>query len=147
MPTISSFLGIVIRMYYRDHPPPLFHAFYQEHEVKISITKATPGRDRATGVKQMLHRIVQVTPLPNYALHVEFQNGVSGTVDLSRDLYGDMFEPLRDEAMFRQVCVDEIRCGGLAERRRSGAGCAYLEITRGARQHVKPLIAEPGTDS
>jgi hypothetical protein len=37
MPTISTFLGIVIRMYHRDHAPPHFHAFYQEHEAKIDI--------------------------------------------------------------------------------------------------------------
>ena len=24
-------------MYYRDHPPPHFHAYYQEHEAKIAI--------------------------------------------------------------------------------------------------------------
>jgi len=28
MPIISSFFGIVIRMYYRDHAPPHFHAEY-----------------------------------------------------------------------------------------------------------------------
>jgi hypothetical protein len=32
MPEISRFLGIVIRMYYRDHAPPHFHAEYAEHE-------------------------------------------------------------------------------------------------------------------
>jgi hypothetical protein len=37
MPTISSFFGIAIRMYYRDHAPPHFHAYYQEHEVRIAI--------------------------------------------------------------------------------------------------------------
>ena len=37
MPTISAFFGIVIRMYYRDHSPPHFHAVYQEHEAKIDI--------------------------------------------------------------------------------------------------------------
>jgi len=37
MPTISFFLGISIRMYYRDHPPPHFHAYYQEHEAKITL--------------------------------------------------------------------------------------------------------------
>jgi Domain of unknown function (DUF4160) len=37
MPTISRFLGIVIRMYYREHAPPHFHAFYRDHEAKISI--------------------------------------------------------------------------------------------------------------
>jgi hypothetical protein len=30
MPTISSFYGILIRMYYSDHAPPHFHARYGE---------------------------------------------------------------------------------------------------------------------
>jgi hypothetical protein len=32
MPTISMFYGIVIRMYYDDHNPPHFHAFYGEYK-------------------------------------------------------------------------------------------------------------------
>ena len=35
MPTLSTFYGIVIRMYYSDHAPPHFHALYGEHEVFI----------------------------------------------------------------------------------------------------------------
>ncbi|MFM9943440.1 MAG: DUF4160 domain-containing protein [Hyphomicrobiaceae bacterium] len=37
MPTISIFFGITIRMYYRDHAPPHFHAVYAEHEAQVSI--------------------------------------------------------------------------------------------------------------
>ena len=37
MPEISRFLGIVIRMHYRDHSPPHFHAEYGEFEVSIEI--------------------------------------------------------------------------------------------------------------
>lgn len=37
MPTISIFYGIVIRMYYNDHPPPHFHARYGEFEATIDI--------------------------------------------------------------------------------------------------------------
>jgi hypothetical protein len=37
MPTISSFFGIVIRMYHREHAPPHFHAIYGSEEVEISI--------------------------------------------------------------------------------------------------------------
>jgi len=37
MPEISRFLGIVIRMYYRDHPPPHFHAEYGEFEITVEI--------------------------------------------------------------------------------------------------------------
>jgi hypothetical protein len=32
MPTISSFYGILIQMFWRDHAPPHFHALYAEHE-------------------------------------------------------------------------------------------------------------------
>ena len=37
MPTISTFFGILIRMYFNDHPPPHFHAQYGEYEVVIVI--------------------------------------------------------------------------------------------------------------
>jgi Domain of unknown function (DUF4160) len=37
VPTISAFFGILIRMYFNDHPPPHFHAQYGEYEVVIAI--------------------------------------------------------------------------------------------------------------
>ncbi len=37
MPSISSFYGIVIWMYWNDHNPPHFHAQYGDHEVLIRI--------------------------------------------------------------------------------------------------------------
>ena len=37
MPELSRFLGIIIAMYYRDHPPPHFHAIYGEHEATVNI--------------------------------------------------------------------------------------------------------------
>lgn len=37
MPELSRFYGIVIRMYYRDHPPPHFHASYAGQEAVIDI--------------------------------------------------------------------------------------------------------------
>jgi Domain of unknown function (DUF4160) len=39
MPQISFFLGIVIRMFYRDHNPPHFHAIYGEHEAIVDIER------------------------------------------------------------------------------------------------------------
>ncbi|MBS1533101.1 MAG: DUF4160 domain-containing protein [Bacteroidetes bacterium] len=39
MPQISTFLGIIIRMFYRDHNPPHFHAVYAEYEGLIDINK------------------------------------------------------------------------------------------------------------
>lgn len=37
MPTISTFYGILIQMFWRDHGPPHFHALYAEHEAQIDI--------------------------------------------------------------------------------------------------------------
>ena len=37
MPEISRFLGIVIYMYWSEHNPPHFHAFYGDFEVTITI--------------------------------------------------------------------------------------------------------------
>lgn len=37
VPTISRFYGIVIRMYFADHPPPHFHAVYSGEEAVIGI--------------------------------------------------------------------------------------------------------------
>ena len=36
-----------------------------------------------------------------------FDDGVAGTIDLSGELDGEVFRPLRDEAVFSQVRVDE----------------------------------------
>jgi hypothetical protein len=45
MPEISRFLGIVVRMYYRDHEPAHFHAVYGDYEVKVFIeTGVVEGR-------------------------------------------------------------------------------------------------------
>lgn len=37
MPVISSFYGIDIKIYFRDHFPPHFHAFYGEFSAMVSI--------------------------------------------------------------------------------------------------------------
>jgi hypothetical protein len=37
VPTVSAFHGIVIHMWFDDHPHPHFHAIHGEYEVKMSI--------------------------------------------------------------------------------------------------------------
>ena len=37
MPEVSRFYGIVIQIYYGDHPPPRFHALYAGGVAKIAI--------------------------------------------------------------------------------------------------------------
>jgi hypothetical protein len=37
VPEISRFFGIVIRMFYDDHPPPHFHVEYEEFHARMTI--------------------------------------------------------------------------------------------------------------
>ena len=37
MPIISTFFGIIVRMYFDDHDPPHIHVEYQGHEGYVAI--------------------------------------------------------------------------------------------------------------
>ncbi len=37
MPELCRFYGIIIRMYFDDHAPPHFHAFYGEYQALMDI--------------------------------------------------------------------------------------------------------------
>ena len=41
MPTISSFYGILIRMFFNDHVPPHFHVQYAEFKATVDIQALT----------------------------------------------------------------------------------------------------------
>ena len=48
-------------------------------------------------------RVVSVRYLHNYVLHLRFNNGAEGEVDLAAELEGEVFEPLKNRALFAQV--------------------------------------------
>jgi hypothetical protein len=56
----------------------------------------------------MLLHLNNVELRGGYRLFLSFSNGVSGEVDLSQELWGEMFEPLRDEDLFRSAKLDPI---------------------------------------
>lgn len=56
----------------------------------------------------MILRTAEVKPLPTYRLFVRFNNGVMGEVDLSRELDGEVFEPLRDSGMFATAALHPV---------------------------------------
>jgi hypothetical protein len=37
VPRISAFYGIIIAMYYDDHPPPHFHATYGDYHAQVAV--------------------------------------------------------------------------------------------------------------
>jgi hypothetical protein len=44
--------------------------------------------------------------LDNYQLKLIFNNGIEGIVDLEQELYGEIFEPLKDKNLFQKVFIN-----------------------------------------
>jgi hypothetical protein len=55
MPTISIFFGIVVQMYWRDHPPPHIHVFYQGFEALVAIDTGE-SHWRRSAARRATHR-------------------------------------------------------------------------------------------
>ena len=45
--------------------------------------------------------------IEDYKIEIEFSDNKKGVVDLSDDLYGEVFEPLKDKNIFSKIKVDE----------------------------------------
>jgi hypothetical protein len=54
----------------------------------------------------MLVRVTDVEIIDGYRLRLAFSDGAVGEIDLAEELWGEVFEPLREEALFRQARVD-----------------------------------------
>jgi hypothetical protein len=54
----------------------------------------------------MIPKVVEVKPLGGYRLWIRFQDGTAGAIDLAEELWGPMFEPLKDPEFFAQASVD-----------------------------------------
>ena len=54
----------------------------------------------------MIPKVVEVRALEGYRLWLRFHDGTVGTIDLAGELWGPMFEPLKDVSLFAQVSVN-----------------------------------------
>lgn len=54
----------------------------------------------------MFLRVTSVSYLDSYKLELAFSDGTVKEVDMRDELYGEVFEPLKDLAYFRQVAVN-----------------------------------------
>jgi hypothetical protein len=54
----------------------------------------------------MLPQLVEATYLGGYRVWLRFADGMQGEADLSHDLWGEIFEPLRDVEAFARLTVD-----------------------------------------
>jgi len=53
----------------------------------------------------MIPKVVEVRHVYDFTVHVRFADGTAGDIDLSDELYGEVFEPLRDPAVFKTASV------------------------------------------
>ncbi len=60
---LSQFLGIVISIFSREHPPPHFHAVYGEYQITVEINSGVVHGD--------------------FTIYLRFSDGIKGDVDLS----------------------------------------------------------------
>jgi len=54
----------------------------------------------------MILHVTDAKHLQDYQLWLKFNDGTEGAVDLSKELWGEVFEPLKDVNLFSQVKVD-----------------------------------------
>ena len=50
--------------------------------------------------------VIEARHVRGFTVWIRFEDGAEGEIDLSGELYGDIFEPLRDEGYFRQLHVN-----------------------------------------
>lgn len=76
MPVISRFFGIVIYMFWRDHPPAHFHAKYQGQEITVEIeTGKVEGNisARALGLVQEWRQLHKAELIENWKFAKEMR--------------------------------------------------------------------------
>jgi hypothetical protein len=55
----------------------------------------------------MYYNVSQVRHVRDHVLWLKFQDGTEGEVDLANELWGNVFEPLKDVDYFKKVFVAE----------------------------------------
>lgn len=55
----------------------------------------------------MFLHVTRVIAVQAYEVELEFSDGVIKKVDLSNELYGEMFEPLKVSDFFKQVALNQ----------------------------------------
>ena len=53
----------------------------------------------------MVPKVDEAHYVHGFVIHVRFADGIEGDIDLGEELYGEVFEPLRDIAVFREFMV------------------------------------------
>ena len=55
----------------------------------------------------MTPKLLSARYVSEYRIHVAFEGGCEGTIDLQRELWGPVFEPLKQVAKFKRFRLNE----------------------------------------
>jgi hypothetical protein len=50
--------------------------------------------------------VTQANYIDDYRVSISFNDGVKGEIDLSSELYGEVFEPLKDKSFFKSFKLE-----------------------------------------
>ena len=54
----------------------------------------------------MVPRIAEMKYISDYRIWLKFEDGSQGEVDLEKELWGEVFEPLKQKQLFKRVRLD-----------------------------------------
>ena len=55
----------------------------------------------------MYYNVIEAKHVRDFIVWLKFEDGTAGEVDLTSELWGPVFEPLKDPSYFRQMSVAE----------------------------------------
>lgn len=102
----------------------------------------------------MIPQVVSASHAGAYIVHLRFADGIEGNVDLEPELYGTLFEPLKDRKLFEQFAVHpdfhtlcwpngaDIAPEFLYEKTRA-SGCVATDARGGRAPHPVDMPASP----
>ena len=53
----------------------------------------------------MIPRVIDAHYVHHFTIHIRFSDGTEGDVDLSHELHGEVFVPLKDPVIFKDFAV------------------------------------------
>ena len=54
----------------------------------------------------MFMHVTKARYIEDYKIHLSFNDGAEGEINLASELYGEIFEPLKDKAFFKSFTLD-----------------------------------------
>ena len=56
----------------------------------------------------MNYHVIEAQYIAGYVVKLKFRDGIAGEIDLGPELWGPVFEPLRDVELFKQFRLDPV---------------------------------------